>query len=167
MSSKHDVVMGHGDDNDGIEEYDNPLPAWWVGLFIICIVWAIGYGLDYHFIRARSQATMYDAEVAAAELRWPKSETPAAAVAVTPEAVASGEEIFKTNCVACHGADMKGGIGPNLVDDEWIHGGSMEQIVATVTKGVPEKGMLSWGPILGDKKVAEVSAYVFQKSQEN
>jgi cytochrome c oxidase cbb3-type subunit 3 len=163
-----DRVLGHAAESDGIEEYDNPLPNWWLGLFYCCIVWALGYTVHYHFIAHRSQPKALAAEMAAAEQRWPRQAEAAAAatLAVTPEAVAAGEGIFKANCVACHGADMKGGIGPNLLDTVWIHGGKPEEILHTITVGVPEKGMLTWGPILGPEKVAEVAAYVVHRNRE-
>jgi len=161
MSKLPDELLGHGADNDGIEEYDNPLPKWWLGLFAICVVWGVGYAVDYHFISGRSQAASYEAEVAAAEARWPKQEIAAdATVTVTADAITAGKAVYDANCVACHMADLTGGIGPNLVDDEWIHGGSPEEIRATIVKGVPEKGMLTWGPILGDAKINQVTAYI-------
>ena len=82
-----------------------------------------------------------------------------------PETLAAGKAIYDTNCVACHGPDMLGGIGPNLVDEETIHGGSLQEIFAVTRDGVPAKGMLTWGPILGDEKVGQVSAYVFSRAQ--
>lgn len=163
-----DQVLGHAAESDGIEEYDNPLPDWWLGMFYLCIVWALGYTVYYHFIAHRSQPGSLAAEMAAAEQRWPRQAQAAGAatLAITPEAVVAGEAIFKANCVACHGADMKGGIGPNLLDSVWIHGGRPEEILHTITVGVPEKGMLTWGPILGAEKVAEVAAYVVQRNRE-
>ena len=76
------------------------------------------------------------------------------------EDLAAGKKVYDTNCVACHGGKMEGGIGPSFVDDEWIHGDSLDDIVKVVTEGVPEKGMITWGPILGPEKVQQVSAYV-------
>jgi cytochrome c oxidase cbb3-type subunit 3 len=74
-----------------------------------------------------------------------------------PEA---GKAIFTQNCVACHGADLKGGVGPDLTDAVWIHGGTLANITNVITVGVPEKGMLTWGPILGAEKISQVAAYV-------
>ena len=74
-----------------------------------------------------------------------------------------GRAIYKANCVACHGAELHGGIGPNLVDSTWIHGDKPEEIVATITNGVPAKGMPTWGPILGNEKIGEVAAYIISK----
>jgi cytochrome c oxidase cbb3-type subunit 3 len=166
VSKITDEILGHADEYDGIEEYDNPLPDWWLALFVITIVGGVAYALNYHFISDHSQAKYYEAEMAAAAARWPQTTTEAGAVALTDENIASGLEIFTTNCVACHGANLEGGIGPNLVDEEWIHGGELEDIIRTVTEGVPEKGMLTWGPILGPEKVGKVSAYVYSKSLE-
>lgn len=157
-----DVVLGHADEADGIEEYDNALPAWWLGLFYFTIAWAVVYGVHYHFVAGRSQAGEYDAEIAAAEARWPKPAAGAVA-AVTPESIAAGAQVYATNCVACHGPELQGGIGPNLTDTTWIHGGTLADITRVVNEGVPEKGMLTWGPILGPEKVAQVSAFVHSK----
>jgi len=163
-----DQILGHAAESDGIEEYDNALPNWWLGLFYCCIVWAFAYAIHYHFIAHRSEVKTLAAEMAEADTRWPKQAAAAAATQVTinETTVAAGEAIFKANCVACHGADMKGGIGPDLLDTVWIHGGTPEEILHTITVGVPDKGMLTWGPILGPEKVAEVAAYVVHQNRE-
>lgn len=157
---QRDQVMGHADEADGIEEYDNPLPDWWLGLFWFTIIFAFGYTLHYHVIAKRSPQKELAAEIAAAKVRWPESGGASGAFVVTPKLVHEGEEIFKTNCVPCHGANLHGGIGPNLTDDVWIHGGKPEDIVHTITNGVSAKGMPTWGPILGPERVKEVAAYV-------
>lgn len=167
-SPVRDQVLGHAAEADGIEEYDNPMPNWWLGLFYLTIVWAVGYAVHYHFIARRSQPAHLAAEMADADLRWPReaAAAQAATLVITPEAVEAGKVIYQANCVACHGADLKGGIGPNLLDTLWIHGGTPEAILATITHGVPEKGMLTWGPILGPEKVAQVAAYVVEQNGE-
>lgn len=160
-------VLGHSAESDGIEEYDNALPNWWLGLFYFTIVWGVAYGVHYHFIAHRSEVGTLKAEMVEADKRWPQQAAAATAtLVITPASVAAGEGIFKANCVACHGADMKGGIGPNLLDTTWIHGGKPEEILHTITVGVPEKGMLTWGPILGPEKVAEVASYVVTRNRE-
>ena len=71
---QRDQVLGHADEADGIEEYDNPLPDWWLGLFWFTIIFAFGYSLHYHFIAHRSPARALAAEMAAAQARWPQTE---------------------------------------------------------------------------------------------
>ena len=152
---ERDQVLGHADECDGIEEYDNPLPGWWLGLFVVTVVFGVMYAVDYHFVSHHSQVRFYEAEMAAA----PKSVEASLAV-ITPASIATGKEIYAANCVGCHGADLHGGVGPDLTDATWIHGGTLADITRTVTVGVPEKGMLTWGPILGPEKVGKVAAYV-------
>jgi cytochrome c oxidase cbb3-type subunit 3 len=156
--SDKDVRLGHSADNDGIDEYDNALPDWWQGLFLLTIVWGIGYLVDYHYLRPRSQTSLYQAEMAAAQERWPQAT--ASALAFDEATVAAGAELFAQTCASCHGVDLGGGIGPSLVDTTWIHGGSPEQIRATIEGGVPAKGMPAWGPILGPDKVGKLAAFV-------
>jgi len=166
VSKETNRLLGHADEADGIEEYDNPLPDWWLGLFWLTIIWAFGYAVNYHFIAHRSYVKDLAAEMTAASVRWPAQASNAAMLSFAPEAIAAGEAIFTQNCVVCHGADMKGGIGPDLLDPDWIHGGTSTDVVRTITDGVPEKGMLTWGPILGPEKVNQVAAYVITKNAE-
>jgi len=85
--------------------------------------------------------------------------------------VAAGRDVFTTNCVACHLASLRGkdespaAIGPNLTDDVWIHGGKPAEIRHTIEQGVTDKGMPVWGPILGDRKIVEVVAYILSHHQ--
>mgnify|MGYP001561638107 CR=1 FL=1 len=160
MSKPTDQVLGHAADNDGIEEYDNPLPTWWLGLFYFTIVWGVIYAAEYHFVANRSQAAAYDLEAAAARASMPAASTASAPGVPTPALAVAGKAIYETNCVACHGPELKGGVGPDLTDATWIHGGTYADVVRVVTEGVPEKGMITWGPILGPQKIAEVAAYV-------
>ena len=162
MARETNEILGHGADADGIEEYDNPLPDWWLGLFLVSIVGGIAYAIDYHFISQRSQVGYFEAEMAAAEARWPTPDGPVA-FATSPELVATGEQVYTQTCASCHNAALTGGIGPNLVDDTWIHGGEPSAIVNTVTNGVKEKGMPAWGAVLGPQKVQAVVAYVVSK----
>jgi cytochrome c oxidase cbb3-type subunit 3 len=158
--------MGHADEADGIEEYDNPLPDWWLGLFWICILWAIGYTVHYHFIGNRSQEARFEAEMAAAAVRWPAPEAADIVFAMTPEAIAGGEEVFTTFCVACHGQDLSGFIGPSFLDDEWIHGNRPEDLIRTINEGVIDKGMTPWEGILTPEQINHAAAYVLSKNAE-
>ncbi len=158
MSKEQNQLLGHAADNDGIDEYDNALPDWWLGLFLFTIVWGFGYAIEYHLVTGRSQRGSYEAEMVAASQRWPDSGPKA--IAFDDASLAAGQKIFTEQCASCHGAAMTGGIGPNLVDAGWIHGADAEAIRTTITNGVPDKGMPTWGPILGPDKVAKVAAYV-------
>lgn len=163
MAKYNDRPLGHAGECDGIEEYDNPLPDWWVGLFILTVIIGVIYAADYHFISQRSQAASYEAEVAMAEEMWPELNAKAVQ-ASDPATLAMGQEVFTANCVACHGADLRGGIGVNLVDTEWVHGGEFDNVVNTITNGVSAKGMPAWGTILGPTKVAAVASFVLSKN---
>ncbi len=151
---------------DGIEELDNPPPTWFNLLFAGTIVWGIGYlilmpgfgpgllGWDQH--------KRYEAEVAAAEAKYAQAAPPAVDLATAlkdPAIVAEGQQIYATNCAACHGPEAKGAIGPNLTDGEWLYGGTAEEIVHTITKGAP-KGMPAWESQLGSANITKVAAFV-------
>ncbi|MBT8462034.1 MAG: c-type cytochrome [Gemmatimonadetes bacterium] len=166
MSKDTNQVLGHADESDGIEEYDNPLPDWWLGLLWLTVIWAVGYAVHYHFIGNRSQEGRLAREMQAAETQWPVEAAAAVSFAITPEAVAAGEVVYTQNCLMCHGAALEGGIGSALNDAEWIHGGDSESVIRIITEGVPEKGMLTWGPILGPEKINQVAAYVLDKNAE-
>ena len=161
-----DQLLGHADEADGIEEYDNALPDWWIGLFWLTIIWAFGYTLHYHVIADRSQEKHLASELAAAEVRWPAGVLPAAFV-VTPELVEAGAGVYQTNCIGCHGSALEGGIGPNLKDGEWIHGDTPEAVLTTIEEGVAARGMPAWGSILGPEKARQVAAYVLAQSADS
>lgn len=158
-------LLGHADEADGIEEYDNPLPDWWVGLFWLTIIWSVAYTLHYHVIGGRSQENELAAEMARAEARWPASAASAEFV-VTEQLAQLGQSIYASNCAACHGANLEGGIGVALNDGAWVHGGTPEEVLRVVTEGVPAKGMPAWGAILGQERVRQVTAYVLSQQQD-
>lgn len=160
MSHVDDRVLDH--EIDGIQEYDNPMPAWWLGIFYVTIGFMfVHYG--WLWLSGWDQETQYDAEVVSAMETYGDTSPgaqPVAVAAATAADIEAGKAIFTQRCVACHGADAKGGIGPDLTDAVWIHGGSLESITKTVRDGVLEKGMLAWGPMIGDEAVGQVSVYV-------
>ncbi len=161
---------------DGIEEYDNRLPRWWLFTLFGSVVFAAVYWSGYHILKSDElPRAAYEQQVAAARAK--EAERIKAAGTVTADGlvllskdlgtVGKGKDIFATNCVACHRADGGGGIGPNLTDDHWIHGGKPDELYRTVTEGVPAKGMLAWGPVLGPEKVQDVVAYVLTLRNAN
>lgn len=78
-------------------------------------------------------------------------------------ALADGKKIFETQCHTCHGKAGEGGIGPNMTDDFWIHGGKMQDVLRTIYKGVPAKGMISWEKTLTPAQIDNVASYILVK----
>jgi cytochrome c oxidase cbb3-type subunit 3 len=152
---------------DGIQEYDNPLPRWWVALFWLTIVITPLYILYYHFGPGPLAHDRYDAAMVAfydkqaEELLAMGEITEATLVGLTGDQsmMNSGEKIFQGKCATCHGMFGEGGIGPNLTDEYWLHGGQYMDIYRTVREGVPTKGMLAWERQLRPAELLAVSSY--------
>ena len=147
-----------GHEWDGIREYDNPMPRWWVWVFYITIVWGIGYSVAYPAWPLISAATpgllgaSTRADVAAEIKRFDDAnaavkqqliDADLTTVSANPElmgfAERAGEAVFKTNCAQCHGSGAAGVEGkgyPNLLDDDWLWGGDIEAIHTTITHGI-------------------------------
>ena len=127
---------------DGIQEYDNVLPRWWLTLFYLCIVWSIGYMIWYHVMdKPLGPAQLQQDLAALAELRaknqtGPLSEDALRALSTSPDRIAKGAALYASaGCATCHGADGTGGVGPNVRDAYWIHGSTMVNIVAVIHDG--------------------------------
>lgn len=161
-----DRVLGH--EYDGIREYDNRLPNWWLFTLYGAIVFAVVYWIVFHTTSLGVLSFgMYKAEMArAAELQLSRMSGDAPTdesitlMAAIPERTTAGRAVFDQFCVVCHLADGSGQVGPNLTDDYWIHGPRPTDMLATVTNGVPEKGMAAWGNQLGPRRVQDVVAYL-------
>lgn len=160
---------------DGIEEYDNPLPRWWFNLFIATFVFAGIYLLLYPGMGAYSGLLGWTSEgelrqhQAQAEERYADrfgvyADTAIEELAQDPQAMRMGLRLFANNCAACHGSDGGGAYGfPNLTDDDWLWGGSPEQIKKTIADG--RTGVMpAWGSALGERGVADVTEYVLSLS---
>jgi cytochrome c oxidase cbb3-type subunit 3 len=156
---------------DGIEEYDNPLPAWWFYMYVISIIWAVGYLVAYpgmgNFpgVLGWTQLGQHEAEVSKADARFSGMRDkylalPIEEIATDPVVRKMGQRMFGNNCAQCHGADAKGRYGfPNLTDNDWIFGGSPDDIKTSITDG-RQAAMPAWGTIVGDAGVLNVTAYV-------
>jgi cytochrome c oxidase cbb3-type subunit 3 len=158
---------------DGIREYDKRLPNWWLWTFYGAMIFSFGYWLHYHrsiplpSAEQRLQSRLTELALkASAGGRVELTDAQLWEMSRDPSAVAAGRETFTTTCVSCHGAKLEGGIGAKLSDTEWVHGGLPTQVAATVSKGVLEKGMPAWGPVLGARKVNELVAYVMSHHKE-
>lgn len=145
---------------DGIQEADNPLPKWWVQLFLICVVFAVVYTPLVHMFELLPKDFLAR-DIAQASLVAEQREAELVASGFyDKDPVAAGKKYFGTFCVSCHGSYGEGGIGPNLTDNYWIHGPEEINITTTIMNGVAAKGMPTWGPILGERKIKMLTAYV-------
>jgi cytochrome c oxidase cbb3-type subunit 3 len=196
VTQKPGEVPTTGHSWDGIEEYDNPMPRWWVWVFYACIVWGIGYSIAYPAWPLISGATpgllgastradvvveikRFDDANAAIKTRLVEADM--TAISQDPELVSfatnAGAAVFRTNCSTCHGSGANGveAAGyPSLLDDDWLWGGDIENIQATITHGIrntthPDarwSQMPAFGVdgILEQPQIAEVVEYVLQMS---
>jgi cytochrome c oxidase cbb3-type subunit III len=156
---------------DGIKEYDNPMPGWlmaiWWGSLIFSAAYLIFYALSFgegtmeaEYRGATQQAVAdVDAYFAANPL-VPPSPADLLAGAANPAVLEVGRSRFTRTCASCHGEQAQGLIGPNLTDDRWIHGGTMEQIFQSVAKGWPAKGMPPWGRAVTPEELSALVSYV-------
>ena len=164
---------------DGIQEFDQRLPNWWLYTLYATIAFSIVFWFAHMIAKViPSDGKQVDAEmakIAAAkmatsidvtndEVFWEMSKNP-----VFTDA---GKQTYASLCAACHLASLKGkaenpgAVGPNLTDTAWIHGGTPKEIYRTVSTGVLAKGMPAWEPVLGQKKTAEVVAFLLSHHQK-
>lgn len=154
---------------DGIREYDNPLPSWWLNSFYLCILFAILYYAHYELGSGSSLQEELAKDMQ--EIEAIKSnngggaglptEALLAAAFQDPKKLSLGKKVFAEKCISCHAADGGGGIGPNLTDKFWIHGnGTLPAIAKVVFDGVADKGMPPWGAMLKPEELVSVVAFV-------
>jgi len=168
-----DRVLDH--EYDGIREYDNKLPNWWLWTLYGAIAFAVGYWLVYHTYGAAAlPAEAYEKEmIAAAEAQLARmadqemTNEALELMSTVPDEIKAGREVFQTFCVQCHTPTGGGSVGPNLTDAYWLHGPQPLQILRTVTSGVPEKGMAAWENQLGPRRVQQVVSYVLTLRNTN
>jgi len=158
---------------DGIQEFDHRLPNWWLytlyGSIVFWVVYWFVYMIAHIMPTDGAQVDAAMAQISAAkmassidvsndELFWEMSGNPVF--------VDAGKQTYTSLCVPCHLPSLKGktenpgAVGPNLADQAWVHGGTPKEIYHTVAAGVLAKGMPAWEPVLGQKKSAEVVAYI-------
>lgn len=159
---------------DGIQEYDNPMPNWWLWTFYGAVIFSVLYWFSWYdadimqsdeAVVEAQMAKVDEARLAAMgeisnETLWQMSRNPGF--------VSAGEKIYRESCVACHGAQLQGGIGVSLVDDEWKWGNQPMSIFVIVANGSPDRmaGMQAWSSELGMQKVSQVVAYVLSYHTE-
>jgi cytochrome c oxidase cbb3-type subunit 3 len=154
---------------DGITELDNFMPPWLQYVFIGTVVYAIGY-FSYYTILGTGLTGLEEYEEELKIEAIAASNRSSSALASIDEAtvvfdesaaaLSSGKTIFEGNCAACHAADGGGGVGPNLTDAYWLHGGSIADVFKIVKYGVIEKGMVPWEDQLSPQEIQNVSSYI-------
>lgn len=168
---KGEVVL-RDHEYDGIQEYDQKLPNWWLATLHVAIAFFLGYWVSYYqfgigrddFERIDAKLAVIDAKKAEelAKMMGTLNDDALWKMSQNQTFVSAGEATFKGTCMACHGDKLQGGIGLPLADAEWKYGGKPMEVLNIVTNGSPDKtkGMIAWAPTLGTKRVVEVVAYV-------
>lgn len=167
IEEEKELLLNH--DYDGIRELDNKLPPWWLYLFYATIAWALVYFYIYQISGiGKTQQEVYYEEMKIADEKKADflykqanlvNENNVTAI-TDADALAEAQKVFMGNCLACHGAQGQGGIGPNLTDEYWLHGGSVKDVFKTIKYGVPEKGMIAWSDQLTPSTMQKVASYI-------
>ncbi|MFC4816735.1 cbb3-type cytochrome c oxidase N-terminal domain-containing protein [Flavobacterium sp. GCM10023249] len=174
VEEEHDLILHHN--YDGIQELDNVLPPWWVGVFYITILFSGVYLARYHFLGHDNQAAEFDKEMAEAKIQVEEYRKTApdlmdkekVTLLTDASSINAGKAIFQTNCVACHRADGGGAIGPNLTDKEWINGGGIKNVFNTIMEGGRSgKGMIAWKEQIKPTEIQKVASYVLSLQGSN
>jgi cytochrome c oxidase cbb3-type subunit 3 len=177
---------------DGIEELNNPLPSWWLWTLYACIVWAIGYSIAFpawpmlsgatsgvlgYSTRGEVATQIAEHEAQNTELVAQLTGTDLAALGASSDlhryAVARGGSVFRAQCSQCHGSGAAGAVGyPNLLDNDWLWGGNIENIALTIAHGIRNETdddarysqMPAFGEILEPAEIDAVVEYVISLS---
>jgi cytochrome c oxidase cbb3-type subunit 3 len=161
--------------DDDLTEYNNPMPRWWLWLFVLTIVFALAYlaffpGLgNYRGLLNWTSVSQFAAEDTAArgafEQRFAADKGKSLLeLSKDPAAMTTARNLFALNCSSCHGSDARGAKGfPNLTDQDWLWGGSEETVYQTIAQG-RTSAMPAWGAVLGADGVEQVLAYVLSLS---
>lgn len=167
IEKEKDIMFDH--EYDGIRELDNDLPPWWKYGFYVTIVFAGIYLFHYHVAKSGNlQIAEYNKSVEAAKIAKAEFDKNNAnnvnesnVKMLTDKAeIAKGGSVFKETCSACHGQLGEGGVGPNLTDAYWIHGGSIKDIFTTIKYGWPDKGMKSWQADFSPSQISALASYI-------
>jgi cytochrome c oxidase cbb3-type subunit 3 len=166
VEKEEDILLDH--DYDGIKELDNSLPPWWKYGFYFTIAVAVLYMLRFHVWKTGPNPQQeYDQEmrVAAAQIEEYRKKAgdmvdEKTVTMADATGIEEGNKIFHSNCFACHGANGEGGVGPNLTDNYWLHGGTINDIFKVIKFGVPEKGMQAWEKTYSPTQIKNLASYI-------
>ncbi|MEM6844267.1 MAG: cbb3-type cytochrome c oxidase N-terminal domain-containing protein [Bacteroidota bacterium] len=153
---------------DGIYELDNNLPPWWKAMFYVTIVFGVVYLLYFHVLQLGAfQEEEYEQEMAQAKIEIEAYLATANTIDETNVTIISDEArisaaqtAYVQKCSPCHGAAGEGGVGPNLTDNYWIHGGDVKDIFRVIKNGVPEKGMIPWKAQLTPAEMQDLASFI-------
>jgi len=171
---RDDNTTGHV--YDGIVEEDNPLPGWWFSMFVISIIFGVGYLIVYpgmgNFagVLGWTSESQHDKQKAAVEAAFAKSTSSLIGLSIDelmadPKALKMGRRLYVNTCSGCHGSDGKGSFGfPNLTDATWQWGGSDEQILHSITHG-RTAAMPAWKDVLSTSQSDAVVDFVIALSK--
>jgi cytochrome c oxidase cbb3-type subunit III len=167
IEDEGEIALEHN--YDGIVELDNGMPPWLKYLFSGTIVFAVIYLANYLvFDSGLNQTQEYEQELAIAGqeaearklLAVNSLDETSVTVLQEKALIEEGKTLFEQNCRACHGAIGEGGVGPNLTDAYWLHGGKINDIFKSIKYGIPEKGMISWQAKLKPAEIQKVASYI-------
>lgn len=163
----NDDNMIEGYEYDGITELDNPCPDWLMYIFYFTAFLAVFF-LGYYFgsnskneILESYMKKLQNAQPTTVEQVPEVGESELVALLQEPDQLTSGEEIFVDKCALCHGEFGEGLIGPNLIDNYWLHGkGKISDIATTIRSGIPDKGMAAWKDRIPEEDILRIAAYI-------
>lgn len=167
ISKEKDLMLPEKYDN--IAELNNPVPAWFNALFGGTVAFAVVYMMIYFVWNVGDfQETEYDKEVQYAAIQQEAYLKQIASLideknvkkTTDKKALAEGAKVFNTNCASCHGKKLEGGVGPNLTDEYWLHGGDINGVFVSIKKGIPTKGMIAWEKKLNPLQIQNLASYV-------
>lgn len=148
---------------DGIKEYDNPLPNWWLVTFFGTIIFGFLYLVHYSVGGGATQLDEFKIEMQALPVKQERmwAESDFLNHINDNQFLLNGAVVYNGKCASCHAPDGGGIIGPNLTDNSWKSGsGKLSEIANLVSKGVVEKGMPAWGALLSEDELKQVSVFV-------
>lgn len=159
---------------DGIQEFDNPMPTWWIWSFLLAIIFGFIYFIHYTSGAGPDLKTEFQEAMAIHKQKFAGAKTTGKQFteAEVQEKISKlpsqdlGAQVYVRVCQSCHAEKLQGLVGPNLADEYWIHGqGKLSEIVGVINNGVLDKGMPAWAQQLKEDEVIAVTAFIYSKRE--